>query len=104
MVWFSELFTDVPGLVILIMTIELVAVYSGGAGFSDFSGTFVFGGLGAIKMVPIQLLKQFSAALPIFAPLAALAFLWYMGNVRVFFGAPMATLMTVALIILMLGG
>jgi len=101
MVWFSELFTDVPGLVILIMTIELVVVYSSGASFSD---TFLFGGLGAIKMVPIQLLKELSAAFPLFAPLAALAFLWYMGNVRVFFGAPMATLMTVGLIILMLGG
>jgi hypothetical protein len=100
MLGFPELFSDGPTLVALVVIITVCAAYGAG---TDYGDTLLIGGLGMVKMVPATLLKGVAASFPLLAPLCAVAFLWYMGQMRVLFGGAMAMLMTVCFVLLLVG-
>ncbi|OGG73930.1 hypothetical protein A3A40_00600 [Candidatus Kaiserbacteria bacterium RIFCSPLOWO2_01_FULL_54_20] len=98
---FVELFKDTEGLVLLVFILASISSYSSGSAYGD---SMLIQGLGAIKLIPLIILKSLSGISPLVAAICALAFLWYMGMLREIFGAPMMAVMTMALIILMVGG
>ncbi|GEM_PF-7064246 len=96
----NELFAEPQALVTLVFIMSAVTVFSSGGSYGD---GLVFGGLGLIKTVPLALLGQVGASFPLLAPFAALAFLWYLGSLRVALGTPIFSLILVSSVILALG-
>lgn len=97
---FSELFVEPQVLFTLVFIMSAVSVFAGGGSYGD---GLVFGGLGLLKTVPLALLGQVGSAFPLLAPFAALAFLWYLGSLRVVLGTPIFALIVGSSVILALG-
>lgn len=98
---FAELFTDTEGLVFFVFILVSVSIYMNGGSYSD---SMLISGLGLIKLIPLFLLKSVAASSPLLAIPCALAFLWFVGELRQLVGTPVYALITVATIILLIGG
>ncbi len=96
---FTENFKDPWTLVTLIFIMATLTVFSNG---SSYGSTLLIDGLGQLFLAPMSLLASVSGALPVLAPVLALAFLWFLSKIRGGFGEAIQAGVLVSAVILVL--